>query len=435
MTPLPPFGLWLRVARDAHLLLAAAAALDAPAAQRVSQIGRLRKHHDAATVAVALDLVRARRKAAVKFAEAGGGALGATFDANNEPSVDPAAAGLILDPAGVEQATSTGVARHKAHRFAHHTHGPVVDLGCGVGGDTRALAGTGRPVLAVDLDPTRAAMAARFAGVRAAVADAARWAAPAGVPPALHLDPARRTAAGRTSRLADTAPPPAVVERLIREHAAAGVAVKLSPAVRRDELAALLRPPGADRELEFISEGGRLVQAVLWTGPLAPHGGVNRATRLHGGRTHTLAGPASDAAAGPGVQAGLGFAEPSRYLFTVDPAVERAGLLGELGLPAVHPRLGVLTADDPAAPARAAPWVTAFERLDTLPWRPAKVRRALAALGAGVVDVKTRGGAVDPDAAARDLRGEGDRPLVVFVLRFDQRVLAFITRRMPCVPR
>lgn len=353
-------------------------------------MARLRRAHDADTVAVALDLVRARAKAAVKFPD----------HADN----------ILADPAGVEQASSLRVARHKAQRFAADPSRPVMDLGCGVGGDTLGLVAAGCRVIAADLDPVRAGMAAHNAGVSAVVADAG---APQPLGPALHLDPARRTAAGRTHRLADTLPPPDVVAALIRRHAAAGVAVKLSPAVDLAELAAAL-PPG---ELEFISENGRLVQAVLWTGGLTEPGGPKRrATRLDGSATHTLAGE-------PGEPA---WSEPRRLLFTVDPAAERARLMHHLDLPAIHPQLGLLTADtDPGSP-----WLTGFELIEQLPWREKRVAAALAARGAGVVEVKTRGGAVDPDRAQARLRGPGETPFTVFVLRWDRQVVALITRRL-----
>lgn len=382
-----PFQLWRQVAADRDLLAQAAAAQPGD----VTAIARLRRRHPAAAVAVALDLIRARAKAATKF---------------------PAhAAELLADPAGVEQASSSAVATHKAARFAASSGArPVVDLGCGIGGDTMALAGAGLTTLAVDLDPVRAGMAGHNARVPAAVADARDWHTPGA---ALHLDPARRTAAGRTHRLADTLPPPDVVAGLIRRHAAAGVAVKLSPAVNTAELAEAL-PPG---ELEFISQAGRLVQAVLWTGGLTQPGApARRATLLAHGETHTLAGD-------PGEPS---WSEPRRLLFAVDPAAERARLMHQLELPAIHPQLGLLTADDDPQ----SPWLTGFELIEQLPWREKKVAAALATLGAGIVEVKTRGGAVDPDPVQRRLRGPGTTPFTVFVLRWDRQVIALITRRI-----
>ena len=57
------------------------------------------------------------------------------------------------------------------------------------------------------------------------------------------------------------------------------------------------------------------------------------------------------------------------------------------------------------------------------------VREAVASHGGGVVEVKTRGGAVDPDRAQLELRGPGERTLTVFVLRFGAKVEAIIAER------
>ena len=387
MTDLAPLELWRRVAADDGLLAQAATA----APGDVNAVARLRRVHDADTVAVALDLVRARAKAAVKFPDH--------------------AAALLADPAGVEQASSMTVAAYKAQRFAQRPDRSVIDLGCGIGGDTMGLARAGLHTTAVDLSPVRCAMAAHNANVPAVVADARDWRTPHA---ALHLDPARRTAAGRTHRLADTLPPPDVVAGLIHQHAQGGVAVKLSPAVDIAELAQAL-PPG---ELELISEAGRLVQAVLWTGGLTqPDGPARRATRLNRDSHHTLCGS-------PGEP---GWSEPRKLLFTVDPAVERARLMHHLELPAIHPQLGLLTADhDPQSP-----WLTGFELVEQMPWREKRVAAALQAMDAGIVEVKTRGGAVDPDRAQHRLRGTGQTPFTVFVLRWDRQVIALITRRRP----
>ncbi|MEE9405539.1 MAG: class I SAM-dependent methyltransferase [Algisphaera sp.] len=383
----PPLSHWQAAAANTDLL--AQASLAKPG--NINAIARLRRNHAHEHVAVALDLTRARDKAQIKF---------------------PACANtLMADPAGVEQASSYAVATHKAQRFIKHKRAQVIDLCCGIGGDTMALHHAGLNTIAVDHDPVRAWMANQNANAPAVVADAATWHSPSA---ALHIDPARRTHAGRTHRLADTLPAPDVVSQLIARHAQEGVAVKLSPAIDRTELAEQL-PPG---ELEFISESGRLVQAVLWTGGLttAPPG-VRRATRITANAAvHSLHGVADQPA----------WSEPKQFLFTVDPGLERASLMHLIGLPAIHPKLGLLTADDDPQ----SPWLTGFELLEQMPWREKKVRRTLAALDAGVVEVKTRGKAVDPDQAQRALRGTGKTPFTVFVLRWDRQVVALITRRL-----
>jgi hypothetical protein len=221
-----------------------------------------------------------------------------------------------------------------------------------------------------------------------------------------HLDPDRRTGKRRLLRFEGYQPGPAFIEHAIRQ----GVhgAIKLSPAVPLDAL-----PPG---EVEIINRAGTLTQAVLWTGRLAGEP-PRTATRLPDGISLS------------GHPRPIPVAELGRYLLTVDPAVERAGLVGllceQLNLAALHPKLGLLTADQTVT----SPWLTAFEHLESMPWRPKRVRQWLAAHDAGIVEVKTRGKAVDPEAAQKQLRGPGNTPYTVFVLRFDRKRTAFITRR------
>ena len=407
-------GLWHSVAGDERLLRAAG---EVDAAD-VAAVVRLRRGHAAERVAVALQLVAARRAAAVKF-----------------PGESER---MVADVAGVEQATSLAVARHKARRWRDAGVKRVVDLGCGIGGDTMGFVRGGLATAAVDRDPVRAWMAGWNAGCPGVVAEAGPAFDEA---VAVHLDPARRSDTRRLYRLADHDPPPAVVRGVLRRHR--DVAVKLSPAVDLEELereyggvaGAAGGDPSAgsvtaqpadlhprlrgevDVEVEFISEAGRLVQAVRWQGRAAR--AARSATLIRGDEVHELVGE-------PGESGEPGVAPPGRYLFTVDAAVERAGLMHRLGLPIVHPRLGLLTADRVVE----SPWLTGFELLHRLPYRPKRVKAWLREHDAGLVEVKTRGKAVDPDAVQRELRGAGPTPLTVFVLRFDRQLVALVTRRV-----
>jgi len=228
----------------------------------------------------------------------------------------------------------------------------------------------------------------------------------------VHLDPARRNDRGRTFKLSDTVPPPETVARLLDR--AAGGGVKLSPAVDLAALAEAL-PEG---ETEFISENGRLVQAVLWTGALARD--ERRATLITDIATHSLQG--SPAPPPPG--------RLDRYLYTLDPALERSGLTqriaADMNLNMPHPRLGLLTGPQLVA----SPWLTPFERLAEMPWQLKKVKRWLREHHAGLVEVKTRGKAVDPDRLQTELRGEGEKTFTVFILRWDKKRIVLITRRI-----
>lgn len=383
------FGIWPSLIdlgyRD---LVAAAEACDDPAS--TSNITRLRRRWPAPLVRGAVDLALARRKAIAKF---------------EHPER------LVADPVGVEQATSSDVAVHKARRFAALGMDRVFDLCCGIGGDAMALAGVAG-ITVVDIDPARTWMArhnvAQYAGCHPVgiAADVTTLNLPASP---FHIDPARRTGSGRRMHRFGDARPGAEFVRALIQRAKDG-AVKLSPGVDLETL-----PPG---EVEIINRNGTLVQAVLWTGRLARDLDLRTATRLPGGMT--LTGP-------PGLP--IPSTEPGRYLLSIDPAVERAGLIGLLcgqqHLAAVHPALGLLTAEEPVA----SPWLTPFELIEALPWRDRKVRAWLRAHDAGEVVVKTRGGIIDPDIVARRLRGKGTQTFTVFVLRIEKKVVAWITRR------
>lgn len=379
--------LWKRVSRDAGLLARAADVNPTD----VAEVSSLRRHASAEEVSVALALSAARAKAAVKFGDRG--------------------AQLIADVSGVEQASGTAVAAYKARRMraARGADASVADLCCGIGGDSMAMVDTGLSVLSIDRDPLRAWMTRHNTGDRARsvcadVIDVKHDGH------AIHLDPARRNeAAGRRAwRLEDYQPGPDVIGALLDQAPAA--ALKLSPGVDIQSLPW----PG---ELDFISEQGRLVQAVLWTNGFAED--QRRATLIDGGDVHVISGEPL----APRVRAA------QRYLYTFDPAVERAELIGllceQLDAPAIHPKLGLLTSDG----VINSPWTKGFELIERMPWRPKRVKQWLSAHDGGRVEVKTRDKACDPDQEQQRLRGAGDTLYTVFVLRFHAKVEALITRR------
>ena len=358
-----------------------------------SLIERLRRGHDPATVNAAISLSAARTRARAKF-----GARAET---------------LWCLPAHVEMATSPAVARLKAMRFRRAGAARIDDLCCGIGGDLLELA-QACEATGADLDPVAAWMAARNTGARTRVADAV---AEPGDAPFAHADPARRAGAARIVRGEDLLPPLDVLLGTLR--ARKGSAVKLGPGmdIAADDL-------DADDELEFIAERGTLVQQVLWTGALAEHRGGRTATRACTGET--ISGPATEIPCAS--------TRMRRTLLVPDPALERSRLAGllarEIGAFDAAPGLGILTLDstDPLPP-RAAAWFERFEVVEELPARTRTVASWLAERGAGIVTVRTRGGACDPDEWQRALRGRGDVGWTVFVLRMGSEHRAYAVRR------
>lgn len=396
---------WQAAAEPANADLLAAAATADP--RNVAHIAALRKRWSAPMVHAAVELTVARRKAQAKFPDA--------------------AATLIADAEGVEQASSQLVADFKAQRFTT-IDGPIIDLCCGIGGDAMSLARlTGRLELAVDIDPVRAWMTRRNAGCDTAVADVTTIPAEGRL---FHLDPARRDAGGRRHRLKDYLPGPDFIVKLVRT--CRDGAVKMGPGVDVTELPDLGDTP---TELQFISEHGSAVQAVLWTGRLARH--PRSAALLPSG--DQLAGESGHPPANDADDTRAATISPGAMLFVPDPAAERARLLHVLceryDLVELYPGLGLLTGG--AVPTTN--WLTAFEVLDVMPWHPdrsaslQRLRDCLQGHGAGIVEVKTRDKAADPDRVQAKLRGKGDRTLTVFILRLGRSLAAMVTRRLPAV--
>ena len=351
-------------------------------------IARLRKIADADSVRRAIDLTIGRRKAAAKF------------DRADE---------LVVDADAVEQASSTEVAAHKAQRFATRGIDQVVDLCCGIGGDAMSLAKVADLTL-IDHDVDRVWAARhnvhRVTG-RSCPATAADVTALRLADRVIHLDPSRRSEGRRRHRYEDYEPSPTFIESTLERNPTA--AIKLGPGVDLDAL--------PDGEVEFISDAGTLVQAVLWTGRLRCY--ERSATVL----------PADVMLTGrPDVMPPI--TTPGEYLLAVDPAVERASLIAalcdRLSVACVHPKLGLLTADAPVA----SPFVTTYRRFDSLAFHVRQVRDWLNAHDGGVVTIKTRDKVVDPDTLQTELRGKGSTPYTLFILRHDQQVLCHITQPM-----
>lgn len=374
----------------------------------VSAVARLRKKHDAELVRAALQLADAQRKLDRKWPAD-----------EDEPQ-------LIADPEGAEMASGFLAARHKAERFARARPGArVLELCCGIGADAVMLARAGMDVVAVDHDPLRAWMAARNAACAVRTADVEAIDLDAEIGEGMfHLDPSRRDEQGRRISYELLSPGPDFIARVCEGRTGA---VKLPPGIDRVRTPNPASPESADGppegEIEYISERGRMTQAVLWTGALA-ESAVSATALREGAEPVRIAGE-------PGMDHQCPWAEVEScaWVHTADPCVERAGLLPALcartGLGLAHPGTGLLCGDACSDDA----FLSAFRLEAVMPWRREKVRDWLRAHDGGIVEIKTRGKAADTDKEQRALRGPGATHYTVFVLRFGQAVRAMICRR------
>jgi len=368
-------------------LLAEAETLDLTESARLRSLSRLRRHASPALAAAVLETAILRQRARTKFRHAGR---------------------MYFTREALEQATSEAVARHRAARFAGL--GLVVDLGCGIGGDSLALASLAR-VVGVDRDPVRLLMARENALVYdlAPRADWVRADVAGGGPvraDAAFVDPARRTAHGR--RVFDPrAYVPPLDQVLSWRHRFRAIAVKVSPGIRDEDVAEL---PG---EVEFVAQEGDLKEAVLWLGELGVSG--RRATVLpEGASLHAESDPPA-----PVAVAGSILYEPS-------PAIIRAHLIGTLaamlGAWQIDPTIAYLSAGD----LRPTPFARAWRIEAALPFGVDRVRRHLRALGVGRVTVKKRGSPLEPEAFARMLHLNGPEERTVVLTRQLGRPVALI---------
>jgi SAM-dependent methyltransferase len=364
---------------------------------------RLRAHHTPELVGAALTQVRLRVRARAKFGD----------DAGR----------MYFTPAGLEQATRASVARHRAHRFAAYlgssSGSPVLDLGCGIGGDLTARGRAGCHGLGVDLDPLTAAVAR--ANLRALGVDAlatvregdAKAQDPSGFA-AVFADPGRRTAHRRIFDPAAYDPPLGTVLGLAG--AAPAGCVKVAPGIPHEAI-----PEGT--EAEWISDGGEVKEAALWLGGLAGRA-RRRATLLRdGAEPATLV---ADPSIGPPPVAGW-----RRYLYEPDGAVIRAHLVAEVaaGLDGAlaDPRIAYISSDS----LRATPFARPYEIDSVLPFSVKRVRAALRERDIGTVTIKKRGFAADIDRLRRDLRPAGSRECVLVLTRVGDAPQALICRAVP----
>ena len=379
---------WLATEDAASLLSAVSGAPESP---DPATIERWRSRFSGQPVTEAIQLVQARRRAAVKF-----------------PNADR----LWCDRQGLEQASSQLVAEYKARRFGDQA---VLDLCCGIGGDSMSLASRG-PTTGVDLHPVRAWMCQRNAGIDVRCEDILVTQLDH---PLVHIDPARRDEETGRRRWNPDGLVPDLESITTLLGRCEGGGLKLGPGLPRP----FVLPWAMEVEpqpvtLEFISEGRNLVQAVAWTGSLATEGVSIRATDVVGGET--IEGEPESVSVGDG--------RLGRFLLDPHPVVERAQLLAFAAndqAVELAPGLGVLTADEPGH----SPWFDVYEVLEILPPRRAKVSSWLASRDAGRVVVRTRDGAIDADEWTRRLQGDGSEPFVVFGLRLGRKVVVVITRR------
>ena len=373
---------------EGRAFLAEVGLIDRP---QPSDFLRWRNQADAETVSAAVRLVAGRKKGAAKFAKA---------DL------------MWFEPTALEQSTSELVAIHKARRFAG---ADVVDLCCGIGGDTIALARESR-VVAVDRDP---GMVRRMTwnaliyeverNVEGVASDAESFSTSDRC--LVHIDPDRRSSGtGRTRRIAEYRPNLSWLRSMISAHP--GGAIKLGPASDVFE-------EFGEFEIEVISLNGECKEATVWFGSLATcH---RRATVLPSGATWID---------GARQESMISIGELGESLYEPDAALVRAGLLNsfakEHGLRRFSFGLELLSGNR----SLISPFLTEFEVIADLPLDNKAIRGECRLHQWQPHEVKTRG--LRPEIVDRITRGiprcEGER-VTLFLLNPADKSRAIVARR------
>ena len=365
----------------------------------------LRAVYTAQQAAALLTLAITRQRAAAKF---------------------PDAAHLFFTPEALEQATAWPIAQHRAaHLHRHASSGPVLDLGCGIGGDTLALARY-RPVVAYETDPVRLRFAQANAAVQRLTGEVefrlADWTGelaadrlPAAA--AAFADPARRVDGRRLFGLERMIPPLSVLLRLQARIPALGV--KVAPGVADDEI-----PSGCG--VEFISHEGTCKEAVLWFGSLADGGRRWASVYDAIGWHQIVASPTSPP---------LGELAVGYYLHEPDPAVIRAGPFAELcemlGAHLFDSQIAYLVGPQGGEGSGAAPFVQSFQIEEIHPFSLKILNQRLQVLGIGQVELKRRGPPIEPESLRPRLKlVAGGRPGVVILTRRGDERLLLLARRV-----
>jgi len=372
--------------------LAALAEIEIDAANHLQVASRLSGEVGPDQAHALLETALLRRRASVKFSRA------------DE---------MYFTREALQQASAEQISFYRAKRFARSGLDHIADLGCGIGGDSLALAASAQ-VIGVEWDPLRLVMAQenvrayghglRFRPLQADLMELS----PLPID-ALFADPGRRDEHGRRIYSVHQYRPPLSFLEDWRQQVP-HQAVKISPAVSYDEL-----PPGA--EVEFISVKGEVREALLWFGDLKT-AATRRATLLPGENT-LVDSDVADIETGP----------PRRFLYEPDGAVIRAHLVEQVGqllsASKIDDEIAYLTSDR----AQSTPFASCYAIDDYFPFQLKRLRAYLRQRGIGSVTIKKRGSPLDPDELRRRLRLSGDGHCIVFLTQVQGQPTVLVGRQ------
>lgn len=324
----------------------------------------------------------------------------------------------IFSSEAAQQATPFVVALARARRLAHLGVEAVADVTCSIGTEVAAIDHEGLTVVGSDLDLARLAMARHNVGKNIfAQADALQ---PAFDAPVIVADPARRSGGRRITNPEDLLPS---LPALIAAWPDKELAIKCAPGLDFSEWSgevAVTSVDGAVKEaclytpgLAGVTDGQSVTRSAMVIQTVDKHRPLEFSAVDVQTYDDTMPDDVDVRAAG-------------RYIIDPDGAIVRAGLVRHFaaahGLWQLDERIAHVSGD--VLPQGIA----GFEVIEQVGLK--QVRKALAALDCGSVEILVRGVDVNPDALRKQWKLKGSRALAVVVTRIGRSATAFI-----CQPR
>lgn len=304
----------------------------------------------------------------------------------------------LSDADAAQQATPARVAEVRAGRIAGAGAEFVHDVTCSIGSEAPAFRDRGIAWLGSDVDMARLIMARHNLGPDTWLAQADAL-APVSAGGVVVADPARCAGGQRITDPAQLLPP---LPNLLAAHAGAELAVKCAPGIDYSEW---------DGLVSVVSVDGGVKEACLYTPGLA--GGVRReAVVLRAGEERVTDRDPDE----------VDVTAPRGFIVDPDGAIVRAGLVrnwaARHGLTMLDEHIAYLTGDTIPAGYSGFPFIEA------VPLR--SLKKALAAHGAGAVEILVRGVDVDPDQLRKKLKLRGSRQMAVVIARVGDSAVAHV---------
>lgn len=367
-------------------LLAQLADEDLSEKRSLALVTRLRKQYPLEQVSAALTMARLRQKASGKFGDA--------------------AQALFFTEDGLQQASDPLVRQFRARNV---TGSRVLDVCCGIGTDSLALAKSGADVLGLDLDPVRIAIAEHNAAVLGVSVQFRMQDVRQNIPTdydQIFFDPARRDENGNRIYDVERYLPPL---SLVREWQAQRIIVKLSPGVDL----AQVKPYGGG--VEFISAHGDLKEAVLHLGE-----------GFQGARAVLLTGEETHIWQREGEEPAVAIQAPQGWLCEPDPSILRAGLVRDVVASfdgwMLDETIAYFCTNEPPQ----SEWLRSWEILDWMPFHLKKLRAYLRERNVGRVTVKKRGFAMTPEEIIPRLKLKGHESRMLIFTRYQEQPVVII---------